>query len=274
MIRYQPITLQYDRETSSTLGGGVSTLDGTDNLNCAIELSSTNRIFLKPLSAQISVLIPNIFSYGAFNNRLLRVKTSVADPWTTITLTPGVYLSAAYIEAAITDVLAASYTDPADPAIRLESNGITNQIFLIIDSTKLSAGTQACIDFTLGNISTTIGFIAVKTFIADGIYNSSAIPEFDTQGTICNVNCSISSSKIINGVATKCFMSIPLVLMTSAMTEYVFPGITNCELTPFILQGQNRISSYDIYFTRTDGEKMVFLNGSRCSIAFEIMVEV
>lgn len=270
MQRYQTIVMEARCENTST---NVAPMDTKIVLQDALRLNSQKRTYIKPISAQISTRIPNIFSYGAFNNTIIRVKRNVADAWTVITLTPGVYLTVSEIGAAVTAATSTWHTNPASPAIRIDANTVTDKVFIILDSSKLAAGgTQACIDLSQSQIAFTLGFPAATSYIADGTYTSSQVVRMDTQGTKVDIVCSLTTSRVINGVTKKILFSVPMVAMTG-YTEYLYPQLG--EPTPLIqYQGNTFLSNYDINFQTTFGTTMVFLGGSRCSVIFEMQEEL
>lgn len=269
MQRYTTLVLEY-RGENTTLN--VGPLDGivilADNLN----LNPSKRCYIKPISCQMSTRIPNIFSYNTFNNRIIRVKRNIADAWTTINLTPGIYLTVSQITAAITSVIASWYTNPLDPAININSNSTTDQVYIILDSTKLAAGTQICIDLSQSQIAYTLGFPAATTYAADGIYTSVNTVRMDTQGTYCDVVCSLSNSRIVNGQSKKILFSVPLTTM-AGLTEYMYP--VNGNNVPLIqYTGSNYIANYNIEFLTQDNNKMVWLSGSKVQVIFELEQEL
>lgn len=271
MQRYQSLVFDFFNENTT---GQVAPLTKTIRLNDSLNLKS-GRILLKPKVAQLSTRIPNIYSYGDFNNRIIQVKRNVADAWTKITLTPGVYKTVTEIEAAITEVTNTWYTDPQNnPALTIQPNNVTDQVYFVIDSTKLAAGgTQMCVDLSQSQIAYTLGYPAATTLTADGVFASSEVVRMDAQGTYAQVVCDLCNMRVINGTPSKVMMTIPLTNMTG-LTEYVYPGITFSQPPDIVYTGSSYISNYTIEVKTYDNRDMVFMKGSRILVSFELCQEI
>lgn len=270
MQRYQTIVFEFRSENTT---GNVNTLDGLVVLQEAYALSTMKRCYIKPISCQMSTRIPNIYSYAHFANNVIRVKRNVADAWTTITLSAGVYNTTSEIQAAVTASIAAWYIDPYQPALTIGSNTVTDQVYITLDSTKLAlGGTQMCVDLSQSRIAYTLGFPAATTYIADGLYTSSQIVRLDTQGTFCDVVCSLTNARIINGQCKKILFSVPLTMM-SGLTEFIYP--INGNNVPLIqYTGSNYISNYSVEFKTQENTPMVWLPGSKVQVIFEFEQEL
>lgn len=272
MNRFNSVVMEYRGINSSN---DVGTLDGSVALQQALNLQGNKRVEIKPISCQMSSRIPNIFSYGNFNNRIIRVKRDLFDPWTIITLTPGIYKTVSEIEAAITDVISTWMTDPYDSAIQLNANTVTDQVYVILDSSKLAlGGHQACIDFSQSQIYNTLGFpLSACTFIADGLYTSSNVVRMDQQGTYCDVVMSLCNTRVVNGVPKKVLFSVPLVLMSNTLTEYLYPPFGS-ETETISYSGSSFINSYVVEFKTQNNIPMVWLAGSKVQVTFELRMEL
>jgi len=272
MNRFQSIVFEYRGKNDTT---GVAPLDGNVVLSDSLNLNPSKRLMIKPTSCQMSTRIPNIYSYGTFNNRVLRVKRNIIDAWHTITLDPGVYLTVDQIEAAITSVLAHMgwLFVPTQSAIQIQANTVTDQVYIDLDSTKLSlGGTQICLDLSQSDIATTLGFPVATTLIADGRYSSSKTVKMDSQGTFCDVVCSLSNARVINGQTKKILFSVPLTTMTG-LTEYIYPTLGSP--TPNIqYTGSHYIGNFAIEFKTYENIPMVWLPGSRVQVIFELQQEL
>ena len=270
MQRYQTVVFEYRGENTTA---AVGILDGLVTLQEAYALSTMKRCYIKPISCQMSTRIPNIFNYGQFNNTIIRVKRNVADAWTTITFPPGIYNTTIDIQAAITASVPTWYTDPYLPALAIGSNTVTDQVFITLDSSKLApGGTQMCVDLSQSKIAYTLGFPTASTFIADGLYTSTLVVRLDAQGTFCDVTCSLTNARIVNGACKKILFSVPLTLM-SGLTEYMYP--INGNNVPLIqYTGSNYISNFSIEFKTQDNVSMVWLPGSKVQVIFEFEQEI
>jgi hypothetical protein len=270
MQRYQTIIFEFRNENTT---GDVYTLDGLVTLSDCLNLNPSRRSYIKPISAQLSTRIPNIYSFESFNNRVIRVKRKVSDAWTTITLTPGIYETVSEITAAITSAISGWYTNPLQPALSIAANIVTDQVYIVLDSSKLSAGgTQMCVDLSQSQIAWTLGFPVASTFIVDGLFTSSQVVRMDTQGTYCDVICNLSNARYVNGQSKKILFSCPLTKMTG-LTEFIYP--INGNNVPMIqYTGSSYVANYSIEFKTQDNNKMVWLDGSKAQVIFEFEQEI
>lgn len=88
----------------------------------------------------LSGQIPNIYSYGSFNNTTLAITRDGGTTWHPVQLTTGLY-TIMQLHTTINDTANQNvwYTDPAQPAIVLSYNPATQFIYVRLDSTKLAA---------------------------------------------------------------------------------------------------------------------------------------
>lgn len=274
MNNYNSVILEFRSENTS---GITSTLDGSVNMSSSITIPPNRRCVIKPISCLLSTRIPNIFKYAPtrWDNTKIRVKRNIADGWTTIVLSDGIYLSINEMQAALMSVIGSWMTNIAQPALLFSMNTVTDQIYITIDSNLLAAGgTQMCLDLSQSKIAYTLGFPDLTTKTADGLYASTQVVRFDTQGTICDVVCDLTNMRYLNGIPKRILFSIPLQLMSSSLTEYLYP-IYGQE--PPEIQFSNigtQIMNYKIEFKTYENVPMVFLKGSRCEVIFEIRIEV
>lgn len=270
MQRYQTIVFEYRGENTTA---NVAPLDGVVALSDALNINPSKRCYIKPISCQMSTRIPNVYSYGSFNNTLIRVKRNVADAWTNINLTAGVYLTTAEITAAITGAIASWYTNPLLPALDINANTVTDQVYITLDSSRLAGGgTQMCVDLSQSQIAYTLGFPAASTYIADGLYTSTNIVHMDIQGTYCDVVCSLTNARMVNGQSRKILFSVPLTSM-SGLTEFMYP--VNGNNVPLIqYTGSNYICNYTMEFKTQNNTPMVWMSGSKVQVIFEFEQEL
>lgn len=166
----------------------IKKIDTSTLLTRRIELDPTKSHYIQLIEGQLSRWIPNVFNYDSVNTGLLRVTTDGGTSWTTIQLVNGLY-TVQQIEDAITNVLASVYTSVASPAIVIRANTATNQVYMILDTTALSAGTQIGIDLapTGSSFGTLLGFTTTTSFVTDGTKTCDAFPQLDWFGNYVSV---------------------------------------------------------------------------------------
>ena len=268
MLRYTSNTYDCLIKNDS---GGVGPLHTTIKLQDPITLHPSKRIVIVPKQGRLSTGIPNIYSYGGWNNTKIYVRRNVADIWTLITLKPGVYTTCQTIEAAITDVVAAWYDDPLDPALQIRPNFVTEETYITIDSSKLAAGgTQMCV-WLPPDISETLGYTPNIEFNNDGIHTSTLEVKMDTQTTGASITNSLSQAIFLNGKISNVIMTIPIVFTNS--NEYVYPD-AYIEPSQLTYTGSQFISQYEVNVLTANGDEMVFMNGSKLYLSFEIRQEL
>jgi hypothetical protein len=230
--------------------------------------------YIRPLYAQISSRIPNVFNIAnpPFNNRIVHVKRNVADPWTLVTLPIGNF-SVAQIASAIVSAVSAWFTNAQDPSLIMTANPVTDVITITIVGGKLSAGgTQFCLDIETGtNMYQTLGFASGSTiFTANGSYASTLTPKLDTQGTSVDVLVSLCNYKIVNGNPTKILMSIPLVLAQNTTTDFLYPPIGSPPQPMMPYTGTDVINNFVVQFRSPYGQPIYWMSGD-LYIAFDIV---
>lgn len=134
----------------------------------------------------ISRFIPNIST--ALGNRTISVSIDGFTTSTTITLDEGIYDSSD-IQNAITSVLSSYYTDVYDPAIKISDNSVVQKVYITLDSSKLSSGTQVGIDLSQSNIYSLLGYdVGDAVFSTDGIHEAPNIANYDVYGNTLEIN--------------------------------------------------------------------------------------
>lgn len=164
---------QYFTTTNST-----APIDGTMRLSETLRTNPNRRHTLEILPSELPVRIPNVYNYGGTNNGLCRVSNGITT--IDIQLQDGVYIVNA-INRAINDTINSWYTDSTQPAFQLLDNGTLSKCYIVIDSTKLSVGTQFSIDFAYNGskMSELLGFTSPSSFNVDGTYSSNVYPQID-----------------------------------------------------------------------------------------------
>lgn len=270
MQRYNTAVLEYRGANDTNATGPLS---GNVVMTNTLNLDSSKRILIKPISAMLSTRIPNIYKYGIFDNTVIRVRRNVADAWTVITLDDGVYVEVSQIQAALMSIIGGWMTNINDPALLFAANTVTDKVYITINTSKLSAGTQMCVDLSQSRIAWTLGFPDLTTYNADGVYASTLSVNVDAQGVICDVQMSLCQCRYVNGRSQRILFSVPLTLLSSSFTEYLYPPFG--QVVPLIqYSGSNSINTYSINFRTYLGDEMVWLKGSRCEVIFELQQEL
>lgn len=262
---YSSVIFEY-RQTSNTPG----TRDGTVKLANSLAIPQGDTLKgVRLMKAVISKQIPNIYSYLGFDNTKIRVSTNGGALWTILQLTPGIY-TVPYLNSAINAGIASLnwLSNVANPCLNLNYNPATGLVYLEIDSTKLIAG-QFGISFTLGNIAETLGFGAVKTFVADGLYSADLQPQMDSQGTMITVQLNDLCSTLRidpSGASNNTLCVIPI--DSNNPNEIIFEPrispIIQTTLPPHIHQ-------YSIKFINGLGRPMYLITGN-VLVEFEVII--
>lgn len=262
----------------SGLTNGVGLLDSTVNYTRPMQFNPPegHKINLQVCSVTISDRIPNVFNaspHYQFDNRLLRVHTDNPGSTMDITLTRGLYSTAEQIgdaiNQAIIDAHPTWFDDVNDPAISIDTNFVTDTIVITLDSTKLGPGHNTItLDIskatTNTDIADTLGFsqaTAVMTSVAGrkSIFASNQTPKMDTQGTQCDVHCSIVSKSRFNDRDTDVLASIPFAGKNSS-SDNIWPA--GGQLSPvMVYDGSHMINDVKFYVQTVDERPMLFMSG-------------
>lgn len=213
---------------------------------------------------QITGVLPNVFSYGTWNNTVVRVSQDNGTSWSEITLRPGNY-QVGDVSYAINETISDWYTNPDIPAFKLESNVAEEKCYITIDSTKLKVAGQFCIDFSYSDIWKTLGFETVKSFNTDGQFAGSHIPDLDHFGYFMDINIdgfgdlSISNSSVSNSIA--------ICPLTSSTGSY---EINRQMTTASTLNTLNEVRSYTIKFVGARENRQIIFAECDLVLVFEL----
>lgn len=219
-------------------------LDGSINYDNNLNLPPNKALFIRVIKAQLSRQLPNIYQLGNFDNTRIAVTRDGGATWWTVVLPPGIY-TIEYLEAAINEAVAQAphnwWTLPSDPGFNFTYNLATTKTSIRMDSSKLAGftdppppTTQLGIDFdTYSSAYMLMGIPAGTGAIYDtaypggpypSVYNAPNYPQFDTQGTACDVSTSFNLIyRYINSKNTDVVASIPLTGADEAHDEYLYP---------------------------------------------------
>ena len=245
----------------------VIPLDFTYKCPNTVILPNDKNLLFRPISCTISSLIPNVYSApdGTFKNNVIYIKRNVIDAYTHLTIPTGRY-TAEQLSNAINSAVSSWYSNVNTPALQLTTNTAINQISCNINSSYLgTGGTQFCIDFTAGGtsqIGTLLGFPNC-IFTADGLYSSGnyAVPNFNPQGTICNIICDLAPYKYVNGMKRQILFSIPMELMQNNATNITFPNTDNRVIPVMDYDRQKTFTQFKIFVQNENGKQILFQEG-------------
>jgi hypothetical protein len=256
---------------------GVAPLDGEQILAKPLELPLNSKPKMQVCAITLSDRIPNIFNaapYYNWNNTRLAVHTNVVGSLFYINLTRGRYAATDQIAAAINQAIVDShptwYTNPLQPALAIDANPVINAVIVTIDSTKMAAPhTTLTLDLSKAtsgtDLATTLGFSQATSVMtsAPGVisrWTSDQIVRMDTQGTTCDVQCSLISSRRRNGTWVKTLALIPFAGKTT-ISDNVWP--TAGQISPIMIYDGGRVvGQVNIEIKTMTGNPMLFMDGA------------
>ena len=253
---------------------GIGKMDALVNVTPSLKLSEYKKYYIRPLSAELSSRIPNVFqsTNPLFNNRRIYIKRNIADPFVFIDLPVGIY-TPQQLGQAIVSAVQAWFTNPADPSLVISTNSVIDVVNISIIGGKLaSGGTQFCLDIqTNSDMYKTLGFsFGSAIFTSNSTFTSNRTPQVDTQTTTVDIICDLCNTRCLNGKLSRILFSIPLVLSNNGtLTTFLYPpaGTDSLPLIPYT--GQKTISNYTLQFRTGDDKIFYFMNGN-VSIQFAI----
>lgn len=261
------VFIEYNAKIDNTTGNDFGTRDGQYTMIQPQELDDKKRKEYQIQSIILSPEIPNIFSYGNFDNTKVKISNDGGTTWSTVLIPNGIY-TINMIQDSITDAIlqAGWIVDNLHIPIVIDYNPATRLVYIQLDSSQLSVGTQIAVDFGASEIYKMFGLLNPLTsiFIVDGTFSAPKPPLIDTQGTFVNVSCNlINGARYINGVYSNVIAKVPLVA-SSSQIEIVFPSATTGSInTPFITANiPNIISSFNVKFETPEGKPVVWLYGN------------
>jgi hypothetical protein len=248
-------------------------LDANTIMSSPLQLPINNApLKMQVCSLTLSDRIPNVFDanpYYAFNNMLCRVSTNL-QPWQTIQIPMGLYPDPTTIGLAISSAIGTTlgwWTSNTDPGLFFEVNTITDIVTINIVSSKLkpAIGNQFTLDLrkvsTNTDLATTLGFSqATALMVGTGKYYSNQEVDMDTQGTTCDVQCSLVTSRRRNDTFVKTIALVVYAGKTS-VSDNVWP--LGGQISPIMVYDGNRnVKSVELLLKTLSGRPMFFMSGS------------
>lgn len=267
----------YRRITPSDIpASGVTTLDGDTSLGTPLQLPMSSIPKLQVCAITISDRIPNVFNgypYYEFNNTLLRVWTNVPGSQFDISLERGLYNTVDQVADAINAAIVAHgpwYTSPLQPALDMVANAVTDTVLITIDTTKLAAPhTSLTLDFrktsTGTDLATTLGFSQGSALLVGPpgvvtVFASNQEVKMDTQGTTCDLQCSLISMRRRNNDFVRTLAIIPFA-GKSTISDNVWPPAG--QISPMLVyEGSKSIKYLKVEVKTMDGRPMLFMSGA------------
>ena len=254
----------------------ISSGDDKIILSQSLQFSSqTSRKKLKLVAGTVSRSIPNIFNYDGENNGLIAVKRNIADDWTEIQLDNGIY-DVADISDAINKTISDTlnwYSDANNPAFKIHSNSVLQKCYIVVDSSKLSAGgSQFCVKFDYKNskLYKLLGFNKICEFTTDGMHEGSDIAQVDYFGNLISIRLyglgtlSVLNDNVSNEIAT--------IDMNSDSNSNCYK-IDTTSMFPVDISPPYDIKSYSIELVGSRNEKhIIFLEGE-IKLTFQLIEE-
>lgn len=238
----------------------IDNFDGDVQITPALQLDARKAHTLQVISANLTSNLPNVYSYGDINNGLVTIGNGITT--IDIQLPVGVY-SVQNIQNAINDQAASWYTDSTDPAFILRANPVVNLCYIIIDSTKLSVGTQFSIDFGANSslMYELLGFVDTKSFSTDGTFTASDYAKIDWFGNMVHVYISgFGSLSITNGVSSE--IALSLNLATAEVTNlYAYPGGSGVHPPTVPIRVSSFLNGFSVKFVGDRGRQIVGFDG-------------
>lgn len=174
MSEYKTLTF---KNSFKTLG----ILDKTIQLQQAIEIPyGRDQYYIRLVEGYITNKIPNVYKDDTigFNNGLIRVYRDAE--YIDIQLPNGVYSVGNITSAIAYTLLDEGWIDnELDPPITINANEITNQIYIVLDSSKLNTVQQIKIDLTQSLVYSLLGYASTTVLDTDGTHTCTTTPNMD-----------------------------------------------------------------------------------------------
>lgn len=215
---------------------------------------------IKILGAQVTAIIPNVFSWKSFNNRTLRVRFN-GGAWNPVNLDIGKY-SVVGIGSAINTYLYDNFTawkNPIDAGLIFSANPEVNRIYIEFDPSKLSDGTGGSPTYTSleidmsrspagSDLGYTLGFedtVFPAFGSAAGYIESTKQPRVDSQG----VNGHVYASCMPRRRTRRGNEQIAFTFVTDqseSLTTIYWPAGSQ-ETTDFAYEGEDKIDEITVW---------------------------
>ena len=228
---------------------------------------NSREVMLRWKYATFSTSLVNIFPTTGSNLATNLVRYSLdGSTWTNITIPTGNY-SVSELNNFFQQELSSHYIDSTNPGFLLYVNSVVKKCYIIIDSTKFTAASQFCIDFSQSLIYNVLGCVDTKTFITEGYHAFSDIPKINYWGDSLNLILDIGSGPLstINGVMSKRLLTIPFINDDERNIYYVENTINS--VIPVSIP--NPFTTYNIKYVDNNNNE-VLINGGEASLEFEL----
>lgn len=265
------LLLDYNRSTDATTGLDFGTRNGSVTLRQPIYLDANKRKMFRILRVMMSPEIPNVYNNGGIDTTKINLSNDDGATWVTCLLKTGVY-TIGMLNDAINNVaeLQNWWKTAGDFGYELNYNPATKMVYVKLDSSKLSVGTQLAIDFGVSQVGQMLGFSATNdTFKTDAVHTADLVPKLDWQGQYVEVFCSIIQGvRWVNGQISSALCRIPI---SASASEIIWPSANNGMISPLIPASiPSAIQSFDFTIKNAYGRDCIFLYGG-VSIEMEIV---
>jgi hypothetical protein len=246
-------------------------LDTSITMSSPLALPQNGVIKMQVCSLTLSDRIPNVFNanpYYQFNNTLLRVRSNLQG-WQTLQLPVGLYPDPNSIGIGIANAIGQLgwWLNNANPGFSISVNTITDRVTVYIDSGKLGpiAGDELSVDLrkvsTGTDLATTLGFSQPNALFFDtGLWFSDSMVKLDTQGTTCDVQSSLVTSRRRNNKFIKTLANVVFAGKTT-VSDNVWP--LGGQITPILMYDGNRtITGVNLEMRTMEGRPMFFMSGA------------
>jgi len=210
--------------------------------------------------------IPNVYAYGNFNNTQIRISNNGGSTWSIIQFPNGIYTISMIQDTITSSLLTAGWiASSSNTPIIVNYNPATRLVYVILNSSLLSSGTQVAVDFGYTVFYQMLGYATPATakFTTDGTFSAPNPPNLDVQGTYVNIVSNlINGCRYSNGTFSNIIARIPLVT-TSSQVEIVFPSAATGLISPEVpCSIGNSIMSFNIDIQSPSGQSLVVLYGN------------
>lgn len=261
MVLLQSITTK-DQITGNDFG----TRKNTVTLVQPIQLDPNKKTKYQIQRVILTPEIPNVYSYGSFDNTKLRISNDGGLNWTIVQFANGIY-QIDMIQANIFNAMlqAGWVLSTSSPPVIVNYNPATRLVYVTLDSTLLKVGTQVGVDFGYSKFYQMLGFSSpiAASFVLDGTFSATLPPQLDVQGTYVNITCTIiQGSRYINGKFSNIIATVPITT-TGSQIEIVWPSGSTGFMSPEIeCTIGNNIISFEVDYLNANGDSLVVLYGN------------
>lgn len=263
--------------SASDLTNGIAVLDGETAVNPVMQLPNNNQSKMQVCAITISDRIPNVYNayplYDFDNTTLIVSFWNGAWNDITVALPRGLYPNTDSIQAAIGSALKTYWIglDPANTGIIIETNTVTDQIIITLDDSKLNPlllFTKFRVDMSRNvaktDMGSTLGFsdasFPLDSSIVSPVFTCDLIPKMDTQGTTCDVQCSLVSLRRRNNEQVRTLALVPFA-GKNTLSDNIWPS-SGLVSPVMVYEGTKSVSYMRINIRTLEGRPMLFMGGS------------